>query len=118
MTTEDVGIRLSLKDRRKAAKGLQDTARDIDQVGKASSRAGRLAKRGFAAIGSGIGTIARWTKRGVLGVAAVGIGAISTALYKGFGRLSAIENATAKLDGLGHSSRRVERIMGNALDSV
>lgn len=55
------------------------------------------------------------------GLAAAGVAAgaaFGAALTKGFGRLSAIENATAKLTGLGHSAKIVDRIMVNALASV
>src|SRR5699024_8920094 len=37
---------------------------------------------------------------------------------KGFGRLVEIDNAQAKLDGLGHSGKDVKGIMNNALESV
>ncbi|WP_426366292.1 peptidoglycan DD-metalloendopeptidase family protein [Mammaliicoccus lentus] len=37
---------------------------------------------------------------------------------KGFGRLVEIDNAKAKLDGLGHSGKDVKGIMNNALESV
>lgn len=57
---------------------------------------------------------------GVAAVAAVGIaaGGIGIALTKGFGRLQAIENARAKLTGLGHSTEVVQGIMDNAMASV
>ncbi|RYE42586.1 MAG: hypothetical protein EOP24_32120 [Hyphomicrobiales bacterium] len=52
-------------------------------------------------------------------VAAVGVGAVvGTALAKGFDRLKGIENAEAKLRGLGHTSESVTKIMDNALASV
>ena len=54
--------------------------------------------------------------------AAVGLGGASTllgtALTKGFGRLQAIENARAKLTGLGHDAQSVEKIMANATAAV
>lgn len=118
MATEEVGLRLSLKERRETAKGLRDTAQDVENVGKASSRMGGLAKRGFVALGGGLATVGKWVGRGVLGVAAAGVGALGYALTRGFGRLTNIENATAKLEGLGHSGRRVDKIMENARQSV
>ncbi|WP_204981714.1 peptidoglycan DD-metalloendopeptidase family protein [Mammaliicoccus sciuri] len=39
-------------------------------------------------------------------------------LSKGWSRLVEIDNAKAKLDGLGHSSQNVQKIMDNALESV
>lgn len=49
------------------------------------------------------------------GAAIAGLG---VALTKGFGRLSAIEGARAKLSGLGNSAKDVESIMTDALESV
>lgn len=52
-------------------------------------------------------------------VAGAGIAAVMGAsLVKGFGRLTAIDNAQKKLEGLGHSAGEVELIMENALASV
>lgn len=57
-------------------------------------------------------------KAGALG-AGVAIGGILTgSIAKGFGRLRDIENAEAKLTGLGHSAESVQSIMDNALASV
>lgn len=42
----------------------------------------------------------------------------SITIGKGFGRLVEIDNAQAKLDGLGHSGKDVKGIMNNALESV
>jgi tape measure domain-containing protein len=57
-------------------------------------------------------------KVGALAVAgAVGTG-IGVALTKGFGRLQAIENAKAKLTGLGHDVETVTGIMNNAMAAV
>lgn len=41
-----------------------------------------------------------------------------TALTKGFGRLKSLDDAQAKLTGLGHSTKTVDGIMKNALASV
>lgn len=64
---------------------------------------------------SGIGTGLKVTA-GVVGAATAGI--LTTALVKGWQRLTAIENAEAKLKGLGHSAGDVSAIMDNALTSV
>ena len=56
-----------------------------------------------------------------VGAASAGVAAgvaIGGGLTKGMGRLTAIENAQAKLTGLGNSSRDVSMIMDNALASV
>lgn len=66
-------------------------------------------------IASGIGKTLK------VGAATAGVaagGAIGVGLTKGMGRLTAIENAEAKLTGLGNSSRDVSVIMDNALASV
>lgn len=67
------------------------------------------------AIGPKIWTGIKW---GALGAAGAVAGALGGALVKGWGRLTAIENAEAKLTGLGHSAESVEAIMDNALASV
>ena len=45
-------------------------------------------------------------------------GVLAGSVAKGFQRLSAIEQAEAKLSGLGHSAESVEAIMANALGAV
>jgi tape measure domain-containing protein len=65
-----------------------------------ASRAKGLIKGGLVATGLAAGTL------------------FAAALKKGFGRLSAIEDAEAKLTGLGHSAKSVDKIMVNALASV
>lgn len=52
----------------------------------------------------------------IAGAAVVGI--LGAAVVKGWGRLTAIENAQAKLKGLGHDAGSVQAIMDNALASV
>lgn len=66
----------------------------------------------------------RFTKFGGFlkkGAIAAGVGVtalVGTAIVKGFQRLTSIENAEAKLTGLGHSAQSVSGIMDNALASV
>lgn len=64
---------------------------------------------------SGMGTAMKRTAIGV-GLAAGGV--LATSLVKGFGRLSAIENAEAKLTGLGNSAGETAKIMDDALAAV
>lgn len=64
---------------------------------------------------SGIGRGLRRTAQ-VTGVAVGGI--LATALVKGWQRLTAIEDAEAKLRGLGHTASDIESIMDNALNAV
>jgi tape measure domain-containing protein len=61
-------------------------------------------------------------KKGLQGAAtgtiAAAAGAIGTALVKGFSRLTSIDQATAKLRGLGNSAQDISKIMDNALGAV
>ncbi|MFT4288177.1 tape measure protein [Nocardioides sp.] len=82
---------------------------DLSAVGTATGR------RVGTSIGSGLTSTLR-------GVATTAVAAVATAvgvsLTKGFGRLKQIDQATAKLTGLGHSAKAVDKIMSNALKSV
>jgi len=80
---------------------------------------------GRAADGAGrsIGTRLSSSMKKTMGVAAKATGAVvagtlGLSLAKGFSRLKGIEQAEAKLTGLGHSAKVVDKIMGNALASV
>lgn len=64
---------------------------------------------------SGLGGV---VKAGAVAVGAVAAAGLGTALVKGFSRLQALDQAEAKLTGLGHSAAGVEDIMDNALASV
>lgn len=86
-------------------KALGGAERDADSTGS------NIGSRMSSALGKALKTGAV-----VAGTAAVGL--LGTALYKGFNRLTGIENATAKLNGLGHSADSVKQIMNNALASV
>jgi tape measure domain-containing protein len=66
-------------------------------------------------MGSRLGGALSTTVKATAGVALAGL---TLALTKGFGRLQAIENAKAKLTGLGHSADTVAGIMKNATASV
>ncbi len=67
---------------------------------KMSAAMGKTLMAGAAATGAAVST------------------AIGTALYKGFGRLTAIDNAEGKLEGLGHTTLSTAKIMDSALASV
>ncbi|AEL98488.1 endolysin [Mycobacterium phage Liefie] len=66
-------------------------------------------------IGSMIGTGLKVAAVGAGTIAAAGLGA---ALHAGFSRLTAIDDAKFKLQGLGNSTEKVEAIMQNALAAV
>lgn len=79
---------------------------------------GQMPKQGEKAADSFSSSWGKRLKTGakVAGGAVAGI--LGTSLVKGFGRLKGIEDARAKLEGLGHSAKGVDAIMKNALDSV
>lgn len=52
------------------------------------------------------------------GATASGIALVGTALKKGFSRLESIDEAKAKLEGLGNSAKDIDSIMANSLASV
>ncbi|WP_065962826.1 tape measure protein [Curtobacterium sp. UCD-KPL2560] len=79
------------------------------------------------AVGSSVGqkvgagltqAIGKTLQAGATTVVAAGAAAIGAALVKGFNRLTAIDQATAKLKGLGNSASDITAIMDNALASV
>lgn len=94
-----------------SVKGFPDTLKKElggveDEIAKKSARGGFGRK-----IFGGLTKVAKGS--------AIAAGAVfATSIAKGFGRLSAIENAEAKLKGLGHSGEAVDAIMQNALASV
>lgn len=125
MANEEVGIRIALQGRRDAAAGVAEVEAGIEKIGttsetaaKRTSRSLNVIKGGIRGVGTGLGVVGSFVKRGVLAVAAAGVAAIGTAIYKGFSRLQGIENATAKLTGLGHNAKAVSSIMDSALASV
>lgn len=99
---------------RPSFKGLQETVgRELDgAVSSASEKAGKSAG---AKMGDAIGNALKVSAVAIGGTAVAGIG---LALTKGFGRLQAIEEAKAKLSGLGHDVESVTQIMNDAMASV
>lgn len=106
----------------RVAPGFQ---RDVErQMGRTDgSKAGRdwgeSYTRGVASGMSGIAKVAtKAMKVGVLGAAGAIATAATVTVTKGFQRLVAIDEATGKLKGLGHSAASVKQIMTDALASV
>ena len=69
-------------------------------------------------VGRGLGgqfasNIGAGIKAAATGTVAVAAGLLGTALVKGLGRLNALDQATQKLNGLGHSADSVDAIMKN-----
>ncbi|MFF1382767.1 peptidoglycan DD-metalloendopeptidase family protein [Arthrobacter sp. NPDC058288] len=79
--------------------------------GAASSAGQSAGSKMGAALGGAL-------KVGALAVAGGAMAGIGVALTKGFGRLQAIENAKAKLTGLGHDVEAVTGIMNDAMAAV
>ncbi|UEJ84016.1 tape measure protein [Brachybacterium halotolerans subsp. kimchii] len=77
-----------------------------------------LAKSGERASKGMSGKLFGGLKAGALGAGVAVGGILGASVTKGFQRLSAIEQAEAKLKGLGHSGKEVSSIMDNALASV
>src|SRR5690554_4371169 len=95
-----------------SARGMRDRiARELDIDAPAEKSGASAGRRLAGALGSTL-------KKTAIGVGAVAGAALSASLVKGFGRLTAIEEAQAKLEGLGHSAESVRTIMDNALASV
>lgn len=92
--------------------------------GKAADAAlgGDLAKVGDKqgkAVGSKMSSALGTALKGGAVVAGAGVAAlVGTTLAKGFSRLQGIDQARAKLTGLGHEAGSVDKIMSNALASV
>jgi len=98
---------------------VPETSKIAPGVRKALGGVGREADAAGQSMGSRISSgLSKSLKVGAAaagGLAAAGIG---IALTKGFSRLTAIENAQAKMRGLGHDTETVDAIMKNALASV
>ncbi|MBL5974794.1 MAG: hypothetical protein D3X82_13795 [Candidatus Leucobacter sulfamidivorax] len=81
------------------------------QVDDALDRSEKKSEGFFSKLGTGI-------KRVAVGVAAVATGVAALAVGGGIARALNIEDAQAKLKGLGHDTQSVEAIMTNALAAV
>lgn len=94
--------------------GLGDSIKK--ELGAAGNAGGKVAgEKGGVSLLDRLGGV---LKKGVLAIGATAGGLLATSLVKGWGRLTSIENATAKLSGLGNSAETVASIMNNALASV
>ncbi|MCF3941317.1 tape measure protein [Gordonia tangerina] len=88
-------------------------------VRQALGQADRDAERTGRSMGNKMaGALGTALKGGAVAAAAAGGAAIGTALYKGFDRLSAIDQAKGKLAGLGNSAQTTATVMDSALASV
>lgn len=106
-------LKKATSDVRKSVAGASKDAEKSGQSfgAKLFGSVGGAAKKAMSAAWTATKTVA---KAGAGAVAAVS----GAALVKGFKRLTAIEDATAKLEGLGNSAKQTKSIMDNALQSV
>ncbi|MEJ6549833.1 tape measure protein [Corynebacterium sp. USCH3] len=98
-----------------SGKSLSVSAQPAQELDKASNSAGKLVdKLGEVAVKTA-GKAIKW---GAITAGTAAIGGMGVALTKGFQRLDSIDQANAKLQGLGHSAQDIEAIMGSAMDAV
>ncbi|MEQ6899015.1 tape measure protein [Microbacterium sp. KR10-403] len=93
----------------KLAPAVSDALGDTDKPAK---------QAGLNIGGKLVDGVGKVLKTGALAVGGIAVAGIGTALVKGFSRLSSLDQATAKLSGLGMSAETVQKIMDNALASV
>lgn len=95
----------------------KDFGRTVE--GSISESAAKASKTGSNSLITGFtGAFSKIGKIGLGAITAVGGGITALAAKGGFERALNIENARAKLTGLGHDANSVNSIMKNALDSV
>jgi tape measure domain-containing protein len=98
-----------------SGKSLSVSAQPAQELDKASNSAGKLVdKLGEVAVKASTKAI-KW---GAVTAGTAAIGGMGVALTKGFQRLDSIDQANAKLQGLGHSAQDIEAIMASAMDAV
>lgn len=91
------------------AKGIKEA---LEQSEKSAPKSGNAIGQGLTA------GINKTLKAGVIGVGVAAGGVLAGSIAKGLGRLTGIDNAKAKLSGLGHEAKSVSGIMDDALASV
>ncbi|NKU16431.1 hypothetical protein GS928_25875 [Rhodococcus hoagii] len=98
---------------------VADTRQMPGQLQKALDGGQAQADKAGQGMGSKIaGGLGKTLKVGVVGAGTAAAGVLAASITKGLGRLNAIEQAQAKLSGLGNSTQAVGQIMDNALVSV
>lgn len=108
-------LAMELDSARQAAKQVvfpQNLSNEVGAVGKAT---GSLVD----SLGSVSSKAIKWgAMTAGASAAATAVGGVGLALTKGFQRLDSIDQANAKLTGLGHSAEAIEGIMDSAMASV
>lgn len=112
----------------KAKRATDNLASAADKAASASSKIkfpkdftpdAERAKKSVDRVGDGLaGAAAKFTKFTAAAAGTAVVGGVAASLHKGFQRLDAIDQATAKLEALGNSGSDVQNIMDNALASV
>ncbi|MBV7294932.1 tape measure protein [Corynebacterium sp. TAE3-ERU12] len=98
---------------------VPETSKIAPGVKKALSGVDKSAESTGRGMGSKLATgMSSVLKKSAIGAGIAAGGALGAGLAKGLGRLNSIEQAEAKLKGLGHSASDVSAIMKNALASV
>lgn len=94
---------------------VKPSFKDFQKTVAANVKPDPTVRKSSGRLGSFVGgALKKGAIAGVTGAA----GLMGTALFKGFGRLQSLENAKAKLTGLGHSAQTVEGIMSDANKAV
>lgn len=98
-------------------------APDVSKITPEVAKALDATQKTADASGKGMGAKIVGGLRGIMKTGMISVGtaagaSLGASITKGVGRLTAIENAEAKLTGLGNSANDVSAIMGNALTSV
>lgn len=101
-----------------AEAGSQATKGFSDAGDKAGSGFARAFDPAFRYIGQGFSDLGTAVTQGLKNAGVAAAAVVGTALVTGFQRLTAIDDATHKLEGLGHSAEAVKGIMNDALISV
>ncbi|NKT35960.1 tape measure protein, partial [Rhodococcus hoagii] len=114
------------KDLSNAEKDLETKTKDAARAAEEQGRAVRVssgdmdkAEKSAGKLGntvSGLGS--KLKSYGMIAAGVAGLGGIGTILTKGLDRLTAIDNAKAKLSGLGHEAASIDQIMQNAMAAV
>lgn len=98
---------------------IPETSKIAPGVSKALTGAEKQADKSGQSMGQKLSTgMGRVLKKSAIGVGVSAGGALGAGLAKGLSRLNSIEQAEAKLKGLGHSAQTVGGIMENSLASV
>lgn len=98
-----------------SGKNLSVSTQPAQELDNASNAAGGLVDKLGEVAAKTAGKAMKW---GAVTAGTAAVGGLGVALTKGFSRLDSIDQANAKLQGLGHSAQDIDAIMASAMDSV